>query len=159
MKSSSNSYSPSSLICKVVLLSSALSGCELHLFTSKQSLCLLFFYQLLFHARPVKEMYSNSLRLWSFPPDLDAWFVQSPLFSFMLVWKLTTEADPIPHFTTRPFLAKNSQLSAWCVLLLRPNVYFLFITLVQFNSPKFSKQHCRVHIHIHCFQKDPLQFF
>lgn len=68
MKSSSNSDSISSLICKVVLSSSASSGHELHLFTSKQSHCLSFFYPLLFHARAVKEMYSNSLGLWSFPP-------------------------------------------------------------------------------------------
>lgn len=94
MRSPSNSDSISSLICKVVLSSSASSGRELHLFTSKQSHCLPFFYPLLFHARAVKEMYSNSPGLWSFPPNLGARLIQSSLLSFLPVWKHIREADP-----------------------------------------------------------------
>lgn len=58
----------------------------------KASHCLPF-YSSLFHAR-VKEIYSNSPGLWSFPTNLGARIIQSSLLSFLPVWKPITEANP-----------------------------------------------------------------
>lgn len=131
IKSSSNS---DSLICKVVLSSSVSSGCELYLFTSKQSHCLLFFHPLLFHARPVKEMYSNSLGLWSPPPqNLHARFAQCPLLSCMPVWKLTLEVDTSLRLTTESsytFFDKN----VWFLWANKHHSDFFALVFVRFED-------------------------
>lgn len=71
----------------IILLSSTLSGHMIHVFTSKQSHCLLSFYPLLFNARSKYRL--TSPELLSFTPKPEC-LVSALTFVIFYAWKLRT---------------------------------------------------------------------